>query len=50
MGRRADALAKRIEEGAATLAAYVEKVSDEQWKTPVARERDGPTSGIGPRC
>lgn len=41
MSTRAEALAKRLEEGAANLAGYVEKLSDEQWKTPVARERDG---------
>ena len=41
MGARAEALAKRIEQGAANLAAYVEKLSDDEWKTPVAPERDG---------
>src|SRR4026208_2467301 len=41
MGARAEALAARIEQGAAQLAAYVEKLSDAAWKTPVAPERDG---------
>ena len=41
MGARAEALAKRIEEGAANLAAYTEKLSDDDWKRPVAAERDG---------
>ena len=41
MGARAEALASRIEQGAAQLAAYVEKLSDAEWKTPVAAERDG---------
>jgi hypothetical protein len=41
MGARAEALAARIEQGAAQLAAYVEKLSDAEWKTPVAPERDG---------
>ena len=41
MGARAEALASRIEQGAANLAAYVEKLSDADWKRPVALERDG---------
>ena len=41
MGARAEALASRIEQGAAQLAAYVEKLSDDDWKRPVAQERDG---------
>ena len=41
MGARAEALASRIEQGAANLAAYVEKLSDADWKRPVAQERDG---------
>jgi len=41
MGARAEALAARIEQGAAQLAAYVEKLSDAEWKTPVTPERDG---------
>ena len=41
MGARAEALARRIEEGAANLAAYAEKLSDDDWKRSVAAERDG---------
>ena len=41
MGARAEALASRIEQGAAQLAAYAEKLSDDDWKRPVAQERDG---------
>ena len=41
MGARAEALAARIEQGAANLAAYVEGLSDADWKTPVTPERDG---------
>ena len=41
MGARAEALAARIEQGAAQLAAYAENLSDSDWKTPVAQERDG---------
>lgn len=35
MGTRADALAGRIEQGAAMLAAFGEELSDAQWRTPV---------------
>lgn len=41
MSTRAEALAARIEQGAANLAAYADKLSDADWKTPVAAERDG---------
>ena len=34
--RRAEALADRIEEGAALLAAFVEGLSEEEWRTPVS--------------
>ena len=34
--RRADALADRIEEGAAKLAAFVEGLSEAQWRQPVS--------------
>jgi DinB superfamily len=34
--RRAELLADRIEEGAAKLAAYVEGLSEEQWRQPVS--------------
>ena len=39
MGRRAEALADRIEKGAAELAAFAEGLSEAQWRTPM--------SGIG---
>jgi len=35
-GRRAEALANRLEEGAALLAAFAEGLSDEEWRTPVS--------------
>jgi hypothetical protein len=38
---RAEALASRIEQGAAELAAYVEKLSDAEWQTPINPARDG---------
>lgn len=41
MSTRAEALAARVEQGAAELAAYVEKLSDTEWKTPINPERDG---------
>ena len=46
MGSRAEALAKRIEQGAAQLAAYAEKLSDAEWSTPVAPARDGRPVGV----
>jgi hypothetical protein len=36
MGRRADLLADRIEEGAAGLATFVEGLSDADWSKPMA--------------
>jgi hypothetical protein len=36
MGRRAEALADRIEEGAAGLAAFAEGLSDADWRKPMA--------------
>src|SRR5215510_3909000 len=36
MSRRASLLADRIEEGAATLAAFAEGLSDAEWRTPVS--------------
>lgn len=36
MGRRAEALADRIEEGAAGLASFVEGLSDAEWRTPMS--------------
>jgi hypothetical protein len=45
MGRRADSLADRIEEGAAGLAAFAEGLSEKEWRTPIS-ERDGRTVGV----
>ena len=36
MGRRAELLADRIEEGATALAAFVEGLSDVEWRTPIS--------------
>jgi hypothetical protein len=36
MSRRSEQLANRIEEGATGLAAFVEKLSEEEWRTPVS--------------
>lgn len=36
MSRRSESLAKRIEEGAAGLAAFAEELSEEEWRTPVS--------------
>jgi len=36
MGRRAESLADRIEEGAAGLAAFAEGLSDAEWRTPIS--------------
>ena len=36
MGRRAEQLADRIEEGAAGLAAFAEGLSEEEWRTPMS--------------
>lgn len=44
MGKRADALADRIEQGTRTLAAYAEALSDEQWRKVVPP--DGRTVGV----
>jgi hypothetical protein len=46
MSTRAEALASRIEQGAAELAAYAEKVSDADWQRPIAAERDGRALGV----
>jgi len=35
MSRRAEALAARIEEGAAGLAAFADGISDKEWRAPV---------------
>ena len=45
MGRRAEVLADRIEEGAAGLAAFVEGLSEAEWRTPVSA-RDGRPIGV----
>lgn len=44
MSSRAEALAQRIEDGAAQLAALAETLSDQQWKTVVPP--DGRTVGV----
>ncbi len=36
MGRRAEVLADRIEEGAAGLAAFAEGLTDAEWRTPMS--------------
>jgi hypothetical protein len=47
MGRRAESLAARIEEGAAGLAAFAEALSDAQWRTPVPGSgKDGRSVGV----
>jgi hypothetical protein len=43
--RRAEALAARIEEGAATLAAFVEGVSEAEWSIPISA-RDQRSVGV----
>jgi hypothetical protein len=45
MGRRAELLADRIEEGAAVLAAFAEGLSEEEWRTPVSAS-DGRSAGV----
>ena len=44
MSTRSEALARRIEEGAATLAAYAEGLSDAQWTAVVPP--DGRSAGV----
>ena len=46
MGRRAESLADRIEEGAAGLAAYAEGLSDAEWRTPVVSGKDRRPVGV----
>jgi hypothetical protein len=47
MGRRAEALADRIEEGANGLAAFAEGISDAEWGKPVmANGRDARPVGV----
>jgi hypothetical protein len=44
---RAEALADRIEEGAANLAAFAERLSEEEWRTPVSESgRGGRSVGV----
>ncbi len=43
MKNRAEALASRIEKGAAELATFAEGLSDKEWRTPV---RDGRPVGV----
>jgi hypothetical protein len=43
--RRAEALASRIEEGAAFLAAFAEGLTDAEWRTPISL-RDRRTVGV----
>lgn len=44
MSQRAEALAARIEEGAAGLATFAQQLSDAEWRTPIPR--DGRTIGV----
>ena len=46
MGRRAESLADRIEEGAAGLAAFAEGLSEAEWRTPMSGERDQRSVGV----
>lgn len=45
MSRRAESLAARIEEGAANLAAFVEGLSETEWRTPLS-PKDGRSTGV----
>lgn len=44
MGQRANALAERIEQGSAALAAFAEGLSDGQWRQKI--QPDGRTAGV----
>lgn len=44
MGQRANALAERIEQGAAALAAFAEGLTDEQWRRTI--QPDGRSAGV----
>jgi hypothetical protein len=46
MGHRAESLADRIEEGAAGLAAFVEGLSEAEWRTPMASGSDRRSVGV----
>jgi len=45
VGRRAELLANRIEEGAAGLATFAEGLSDTEWRTPISA-KDRRTVGV----
>ena len=46
MGHRAELLADRIEEGAADLAAFVEGLSETEWRTPMSTGNDRRPVGV----
>lgn len=46
MGRRAEALAGRIEEGAALLAAFAEGLSEADWLAPMRSGKDTRSVGV----
>jgi hypothetical protein len=46
MGRRAESLGDRIEEGAAGLAAFAEGLSEAEWRTPMAGGTDRRSVGV----
>jgi hypothetical protein len=46
MSRRTEALADRIEEGAATLAAFAEGLTEAEWRAPVSRSDSRPVGVI----
>jgi hypothetical protein len=46
MGRRAELLADRIEEGAAGLAAFVEGLTEAQWRAPMSGGADSRPVGV----
>ena len=46
MGRRAESLADRIEEGAAGLAAFAEGLSEAEWRTPMSGGKDRRSVGV----
>jgi len=46
MGRRAESLAARVEEGAAGLAAFAEGLSDADWRKPMSGGKDRRTVGV----
>jgi hypothetical protein len=46
VGRRAESLADRIEEGAAGLAAFAEGLSETEWRTPMGSGKDRRSVGV----